>query len=85
MTGIVEKKVSIQYFAMLREQRGISDESLVTSAATARDLYDQLRTRHGFTLSADRLGVAINDEFAAWDRRLEDSDRIVFIPPVAGG
>jgi molybdopterin converting factor small subunit len=31
------------------------------------------------------LRVAINDEFADWSRRLGTGDRIVFIPPVAGG
>jgi len=31
------------------------------------------------------LKVAVNEEFAAWDRPLADGDRVVFIPPVAGG
>jgi len=31
------------------------------------------------------LKVAVNEEFAAWDRELADGDRVVFIPPVAGG
>jgi molybdopterin converting factor subunit 1 len=80
-----EKKVRIQYFAVLRDQRGMSTETLSTAAKTPRDLYDELRVQHGFTMGADRLGVAINDEFASWDQLLNDSDRVVFIPPVAGG
>jgi molybdopterin converting factor small subunit len=29
--------------------------------------------------------VAINDEFADWQHKLQDGDTVVFIPPVAGG
>jgi molybdopterin synthase sulfur carrier subunit len=31
------------------------------------------------------LKVAVNEEFAAWDQPLAGGDRVVFIPPVAGG
>jgi molybdopterin converting factor small subunit len=31
------------------------------------------------------LRVAVNEEFVDWSRPLESGDRIVFIPPVAGG
>ena len=31
------------------------------------------------------LRVAVNAEFAAWDRPVRDGDEIVFLPPVAGG
>lgn len=75
----------VQYFAILREQRGLSEERLVTAAATPTALYEELRTRHGFTLPADRVRAAVNDEFVAADAALRDGDRLVFIPPVAGG
>jgi molybdopterin synthase sulfur carrier subunit len=77
--------VHVQYFAILREQRGLSRESLTTSAATAVELYTELQARHGFSLPADRLRVAINDEFMAWSTPLRDGAAVVFIPPVAGG
>ena len=77
--------VSIQYFAILREQRGLSDEKLATTAATPAALYDELRARHGFTLPGDRVRAAVNDAFVASTSELRDGDRIVFIPPVAGG
>jgi molybdopterin converting factor subunit 1 len=85
MASSTEKRVSIQYYAVLKEQRGKSEETLTTTAETARDLYEHLRGSHGLSLSADRLRVAINNEFADWDQRLADSDKVVFIPPVAGG
>ena len=77
--------VHIQYFAILREQRGLGRESLATAATTAAALYDELRTRHGFSLPVDRVRAAINEEFVAWDTPLRDGQTVVFIPPVAGG
>ena len=38
--------IDIQYFAVLREQAGRSQERVATSAATPADLYDELRGRH---------------------------------------
>lgn len=75
----------VQYFAILREQRGLNEESLSTSAMTPAALYDELRARHRFTLPADRVRAAVNDEFVPHDAPLREGDRIVFIPPVAGG
>jgi sulfur-carrier protein len=77
--------VNLQYYAQLREQAGKSGEQVVTSAASLRDLYDELRASRGFSLLADALKVAVNAEFSSWDRPLRDGDTIVFIPPVAGG
>ena len=77
--------VRLEYFALLREQRGVGSETIETAAATARDLYRELAAAYGFTLEAERVKVAINNEFAAWDRTLAVNDTVVFIPPVAGG
>lgn len=77
--------VRLQYFALLREQRGLSTETLQTSAATAGALYDELRARHTFTLAADRVRVAIDGDFASWETPLREGVELVFIPPVAGG
>jgi len=77
--------VNLQYYAQLREQAGSSGEQVKTAAASLRELYDELRARHGFSLAADVLKVAVNAQFSAWDRPLREGDTIVFIPPVAGG
>lgn len=77
--------VNLQYYAQLREQAGASGEQVRTTATSLHELYEELRARHGFTLSADALKVAVNAEFSAWDRPVHDGDTIVFIPPVAGG
>ena len=77
--------VTVQYFAILREQRGLAEELLATTAATPTALYEELRGRHKFTLPADCVRAAVNDEFVAATAGLHDGDRVVFIPPVAGG
>jgi molybdenum cofactor guanylyltransferase len=78
-------QLKIQYYALMREQAGRSEESLDTSAATPADLYDELTRRYGFTLTREQLKVAVNSEFSDWSRRLTAGDAVVFIPPVAGG
>lgn len=77
--------VTVQYFALLRDQRGAASEQLVTQARTASELYEELRARHSFTVKTDFLKVALNDEFAPWSAELKDGDKVVFITPVAGG
>jgi molybdopterin converting factor subunit 1 len=77
--------LDVQYFALLREQAGRSNERVSTAAKTPADLYAELRGRHGFTLPVGMLRVAVNDEFCEWSQRLNPGDRVVFIPPVAGG
>lgn len=79
------KNITVQYFAMLRETRGCSQESLVTNAETPRALYDELCSQHGFSIDPTLLKVAINEEFKSWDTTLQSGDLVVFIPPVAGG
>ena len=75
----------VQYYALLREQAKRSTESVSTLAHTPRALYDELAARHGFTLPAEMLKVAVNADFADWTQPLKGGDTVVFIPPVAGG
>ncbi len=77
--------LSIRYFAILREQRGVAQEQLKTTALTPSAVYEELRARYGFTLPADRIRAAVNGEFAPSSALLRDGDEVVFIPPVAGG
>ncbi|HEX2493064.1 MAG TPA: MoaD/ThiS family protein [Steroidobacter sp.] len=81
----VRKTVRVQYFAVLREQAGRSDETLDTAAATPAELYEELRAQRGFQLAASQLKVALNADFSDWRAPLRHGDVVVFIPPVAGG
>ena len=84
-THPADKRIKVQYYAILREQAGRSDESVVTGADTPRDLYIELKSRYPFSLAPEMLRVAVNAEFGEWSQRLADGDSVVFIPPVAGG
>jgi molybdopterin-guanine dinucleotide biosynthesis protein A len=84
-TPIHAMELKIQYFALMREQSGRSEETVETFASTPADLYAELQERYGFTLPREQLKVAVNSEFAPWSRRLAAGDAVVFIPPVAGG
>jgi molybdopterin-guanine dinucleotide biosynthesis protein A len=79
------REIRVQYYALLREQAGRSDETLSTRARTPRELYAELAARYPFTLPADMLRVAVNAEFGDWTQPLKAGDAVVFIPPVAGG
>jgi molybdopterin-guanine dinucleotide biosynthesis protein A len=83
--GTLPMQLKIQYYALMREQAGRSEELLETRASTAADLYAELQARHGFTLAREQLKVAVNSEFSTWSRPLASGDAVVFIPPVAGG
>ncbi|MEO8064899.1 MAG: NTP transferase domain-containing protein [Pseudomonadota bacterium] len=79
------RQIRVQYYALLREQAGRSDETLNTHSRTPRELYAELAARYPFTLPAEMLRVAINAEFGEWSQPLNPGDAVVFIPPVAGG
>ncbi|MGH8259756.1 MAG: NTP transferase domain-containing protein, partial [Steroidobacteraceae bacterium] len=79
------RRVTVQYYALLREQAGRSTETLSTGARTPRELYEELRRRHPFSLAPEMLRVAVNAEFGDWSQPLGEGDAVVFIPPVAGG
>jgi molybdopterin synthase sulfur carrier subunit len=78
-------KVRILYFASLRDAAARDSEDVATTGGDARALYEELRQRHGFTMPAERLRVAVNGEFAGWDRALAEGDEIAFLPPMSGG
>jgi molybdopterin converting factor subunit 1 len=85
MASLNTKHIKVQYYALLREQAGRSDEALETTARTPRELYEELKGRHPFSLAPEMLRVAVNAEFGEWSQPLADGDSVVFIPPVAGG
>lgn len=77
--------VTVRYFATLREERGEGEELVQTTAQSAEELYRELKTRHGFSLTTEVVRLAVNDEFASWDTTLEDGDNVGLLPPVSGG
>jgi molybdopterin-guanine dinucleotide biosynthesis protein A len=83
--SVEPKHITVQYYALLREQAGRREEALRSCAGTPQELYAELRERYPLSLGPEVLRVAINAEFSDWSSPLADGDTVVFIPPVAGG
>jgi molybdopterin converting factor subunit 1 len=81
----MKKSIEVHYYAILRDQAGRRTERIETGAATAAELFEELAARHGLSLAQSDMRVAINEEFGDWQQPLASGDRVVFIPPVAGG
>ena len=79
------KMLSIHYYAILREKTGKTEEDMESFAATPLELYKDLTERYGFPLDSRGIRVSINEEFQSMDTALCSGDRVIFIPPVAGG
>lgn len=79
------KSISIEYYALLREEAGKDQESLNTDCRTLGELYENLKIKYGLSLPLDMIQVAVNDEFTKRSQEIQDGDKVVFIPPVAGG
>ncbi len=78
-------QLQIRFFAVLREQAGCSTLKLATTARTSEELYAELQKSHALTFPANLLRVAVNERYGEMHTPLTTGDRIVFIPPVAGG
>lgn len=79
------KKIMIQYFAIIKDFTGKSEEVIETNASIASDLLNEIFSKYKFTIPQSQLRVAINDDFCDWGQLLKEGDKIVFIPPVSGG
>lgn len=83
--------IQLLYFAKLREQLGISTETLnlPEGAAMVAMLLDVLRARGGVWAEALATGgsfrVAVNQELAEMTMPLEEGDEVAIFPPVTGG
>lgn len=80
------RQIQVRFFAILREQAGCATISVETSAPDAAALYVELQERYpGLTFPVTMLRVSINESYVEHSAPLAAGDRVVFIPPVAGG
>jgi molybdopterin converting factor subunit 1 len=79
------KTITVRYFAGFRESAGTDEEELSMDVNTAGDVFAQLLHRHGSSEPLGHCKVAINDEMADWESRVNDGDTVLLFPPVAGG
>lgn len=77
--------ITVRYFAIFREERGLSEEALETSAQTVEELYAELKLANGFRLEPKWVRLAVNGAYVPATRHLAPGDEVVLIPPVAGG
>ena len=79
------RKIHVRFFAVLREQAGRSALEVETAAATPAALSAEQQQRHSLVFPAGLLRVSVNGAYADMSAPLSAGDRVVFIPPVAGG
>ncbi len=82
-------KVTVRYFASIREAIGHGSETIDTSAATLGALRDELITRgsaHASSLARGRaVRMALNQTLSDETATLADGVEVAFFPPVTGG
>ena len=82
-------KVSVRYFASLREALGAGESVEVPTGSTLGGLRDHLvgsSERHAAVLARGRaVRCALDQAMSAEDALLRDGAEVAFFPPVTGG
>lgn len=83
------KKITVRYFASIREALGQGSESVDTAAATLGALRDELIARgdtYAASLARGRaVRMALNQTLSDESATLADGAEVAFFPPVTGG
>ena len=80
------RQINVRFFAILREQAGVVTLTADSAAPDAAVLYAELQQRFpGLSFPASLLKVSVNERYVELTAPLTAGDRVVFIPPVAGG
>jgi molybdopterin synthase sulfur carrier subunit len=82
-------KLTVRYFASVRENIGTGQETVETSAANLAGLRDELIARgehYAASLARGKsVRLALNQVMRQEDAALADGDEVAFFPPVTGG
>jgi sulfur-carrier protein len=82
-------RLTVKYFASIREALGRGSEALDTSAATPAQLRDELIARGGAYAQSLARGrsvrVALNQVMSEESAPLTEGCEVAFFPPVTGG
>ena len=82
-------KVTVKYFASIREAIGVSSESVTTSATTLAALRDELIAQGGAYAESLARGrsvrLALNQVMSDESVALVEGAEVAFFPPVTGG
>ena len=79
--------VTVRLFAIYRERLGQNQMRLSLPApATVASSLDELTRRHPkLAPLVEHTLVAVNQEYAPGEHRLQEGDEVALIPPVSGG
>ena len=79
--------IHVQYFAMMRELIGMSDETITLPLnATARDAFARIVESTPRLAGIEKsIMLMVNQEYVRGNHVLRDGDELAFIPPVSGG
>ena len=78
--------VTVLFLASYREMVGTSRAVIaLTAGATVAELVAQVCTQYQGLPDAERVVVAVNNEYREPDFVLDDGDEVALIPPVSGG
>jgi len=82
-------KITVRYFASIREAIGQGSEAVDTAAATLGELRDELIARGGAHVASLARGravrMALNQVLSTEDAALHEGAEVAFFPPVTGG
>jgi molybdopterin synthase sulfur carrier subunit len=81
--------MKVLFFASLRETLGTAELLLDSNADTVSALLDELAQRGELWDQSlrqnQRLQIAVNQELARRNTRIQAEDEVAFFPPVTGG
>jgi molybdopterin synthase sulfur carrier subunit len=82
-------KVTLRYFASIRELLGINQETFVTQVENLNDLRLELVSRgepYAQAFGADQVvRIAMNQVVCDGETKIADGAEVAFFPPVTGG
>lgn len=79
------KRITLRYFAMIGERRGIQTDPYETEAGTARELLHELQANKAVPLTTNIAKASINNKFVDWDAPISDGDLVTLMSPFSGG
>lgn len=75
-------KISVKYFASMRDTMGKADESVdLEEGATVEVLWKRVSSNP----MPENTLIAVNMEYTGKDTGLSEGDEVAFFPPVTGG
>ncbi|MHB1606919.1 MAG: MoaD/ThiS family protein [Leptospirales bacterium] len=83
--GEEEISISLVYFGAIREKTGVSEETVLTTSQTPRNLYQELDLQYSLGFPLSRLRVAVDGKIADPDEIIASGSTVIYLPPFGGG